>query len=270
MRGMSRTSLAEVEERLAPLTASAQAATSLGDELFSVAGLLATQSALRRALSDPSRPARARAELATTVLTGKISDDATGLVAAVAAARWSAPGDLTNAVEQLAVQAVVAAAEQEGRLDELEDELFRFGRVVASQPELRMALTNPFVSADAKRELLNDLLAAKVGPEALRLITQAAANPLGRSLDVSLEDYAKLAARRRERLVAEVHVAVPLSDEQRSRLAGALATVYGHQVHLNVVLDPRVAGGMTVRVGDELIDGSVATKLATAGRRLVA
>jgi F-type H+-transporting ATPase subunit delta len=270
MRGMSRTSLAEVEERLAPLTGSAQAAISLGDELFSVAGVLATQSALRRALSDPSRSAQARAGLATAVLAGKVSDDVVGLVAAVAAARWSAPGDVADAIEQLAVQAVVAAAEHEGRLDELEDELFRFGRVVASQPELRMALTNPFVAADAKRQLLDDLLAAKVGPEALRLISQAATNPLGRSLDVSLEDYAKIAARRRERMVAEVHVAVPLSDEQRSRLAGALAGMYGHQVHLNVVLDPRVSGGMTVRVGDELIDGSVATRLAAAGRRLVA
>jgi len=270
MRGMSRTSLAEVEERLTPLTASAQAATTLGDELFSVAALLARESVLRRALSDPSRPAQARADLARAILAGKISDESMGLVAAVAAARWSAPGDLTDAVEQLAVQAVVAAAELEGRLDDLEDELFRFGRVVVSQPALRIALTNPFVSAAAKRQLLDDLLAAKVSPEALRLITQAATNPLGRSLDVSLEDYAKIAARRRERLVAEVHVAVPLSEEQRSRLASALATAYGHQVHLNVVLDPRVSGGMTVRVGDELIDGSVATRLAAAGRRLAA
>jgi F-type H+-transporting ATPase subunit delta len=199
-----------------------------------------------------------------------VSDGALSLVKAVAAARWSAPGDLTDAVEQLAVQAIVAAAEMEGRLDELEDELFRFGRVVAGQPELRIALTNPFVPAQAKRRLLTDLLEGKVSPEALRLITQAATNPLGRSLDVSLETYAKIAAQRRERLVAEVHVAAPLSDEQRGRLARALATMYGHQVHLNVVLDPRVSGGMTVRVGDELIDGSVATRLAAAGRRLVA
>jgi F-type H+-transporting ATPase subunit delta len=270
MRGISRASLAEVEERLAPLTTSAQAATTLGDELFSVAGVLATQPALRRALSDPSRSARARADLATAVLSGKISDEATGLVAAVAAARWSAPGDVTDAVEQLAVQAIVAAAEEEGRLDSLEDELFRFGRVVASQPDLRMALTNPFVSADGKRQLLTDLLASKVTPEALRLIVQASINPLGRSLDVSLEDYAKLAARRRERLVAEVHVVAPLSAEQLDRLAAALTAAYGHEVHLNVVLDPRVAGGMTVRIGDELIDGSIATRLAAAGRRLVA
>jgi F-type H+-transporting ATPase subunit delta len=268
MRGISRASLAEVEERLEPLTTSASVAIGLGDDLFSVAGLLATQSALRRALTDPSRSAEARSGLATTLLTGKISDQAVSLVAATAAARWSAPSDLTDAVEQLAVQSVVAAAEHEGRLDDLEDELFRFGRIVSSQPALRIALTNPFMTAEAKRELLNDLLASRTTPETLRLVTQAAVNPLGRSLDVSLEEYAQLAARRRQRLVAEVHVAVPLTEAQRGRLASALASAYGHQVHLNVVLDPRVAGGMTVRIGDELIDGSVITRLAEARRRL--
>jgi F-type H+-transporting ATPase subunit delta len=268
MRGISRASLAEVKERLEPLTGSADAAMMLGDELFSIAGVLASQSALRRAFTDPSRSAEARSRLVTTLLAGKVSEATFGLVAAAVAARWSAPGDLTDAIEQLAAQAIVAAAEHEGRLDELEDELFRFGRVVSSQPELRMALTNPFGSADAKRQLLDELLAAKTTPETLRLVTQAAVHPLGRSLDVSLDEYATLAARRRERLVAEVHVAVPLSEQQHEHLTSALARAYGHQVHLNVVLDPRVAGGMTVRVGDELIDGSVATRLAEARRRL--
>lgn len=268
MRGISRASLAEVEDRLGPVTTSPREAVAVGDELFAVAGLLASQSALRRALSDPSRPPEARSGLASSLLGGKVSDATVGLIAAVAAARWSAPGDLAEAVEQLAVQAIVAAAEQEDRLDDLEDELFRFGRIVASEPALRMALTNPFLSADAKRELLGQLLAGKVTPEAQRLIVLAAVNPLGRSLDVSLDEYARLAARRRERLVAEVHVAVALTEQQRGRLAAALATTYGHQVHLNVVLDPRVEGGLTVRVGDELIDGSVATRLAEARRRL--
>jgi F-type H+-transporting ATPase subunit delta len=93
-------------------------------------------------------------------------------------------------------------------------------------------------------------------------------SPLGRSLDLSLEEYARLAARRRARLVAEVHVAVALTAEQRSRLAASLTETYGHEVYLNVVLDPKVTGGLTVRVGDELIDGSVATRLAEARRRL--
>ena len=268
MRGMSRASLAGVEERLEPLTTDSGAAAALGDELFSVAGLLASQPALRRALSDPSRSAEARAGLASAVLAGKVSDAAADIVGAVAAARWSAPGDLTDATEQLAVQAIVAAAEHEGRLDDLEDELFRFGRIVASQPELRTALTNPFVPATVKRQLVSDLLTGKAVPETIRLASEAVVNPLGRSLDVSMEEYARLAARRRDRVVAEVHVAVALTDQQRQRLATALASAYGHQVHLNVVLDPKVAGGMTVRVGDELIDGSVATRLAEAGRRL--
>jgi F-type H+-transporting ATPase subunit delta len=270
MRGISRASLAEAEQRLEPLTADPAAAAELGNELFAVAGVLASHPALRRALADPSRPASARSELATSVLAGKISDDAAGLVAAAAAARWSAAGDLTDAVEQLAVLALVTAAEAEGHLDDLEDELFRFGRIVASTPELRIALTNPFVSARAKRDLLSSLLAGKVTAESLRLVTEAAVSPLGRSLDVSLEEYARIAARRRERLVAEVHVAAPLTDQQRIRLATALSAAYGHQVHVNVVIDPKVAGGMTVRIGDELIDGSMATRLGTAKRRMAA
>jgi F-type H+-transporting ATPase subunit delta len=268
MRGISRASLAELEQQLVPLTANAENAAALGDELFTVAGLLASQAALRRALTDPSRSADARSGLATALLNGRVSETTVSLVAAAAAARWSGPGDLTDAVEQLAAGAIIASADAQSRLDELEDELFRFGRVVASQPELRMALTNPFVPADAKRDLLTQLLAGKVTPEGLRLITQAAASPLGRSLDVSLENYAQLAARRRELLVAEVRVAVVLTDQQRRRLAATLATAYGHQVLLNVVLDPRVTGGMTVRVGDELVDGSVATRLAEARRKL--
>jgi F-type H+-transporting ATPase subunit delta len=268
MRGISRASLAEAQQRLTALTAPPADAAALGDELFAVVGLLSRQSALRRALSDPSRPGDARAGLAAGLLSGKVSAAAAELVAAVAAARWSGPRDLLDAIEQLAAEAIVAAAEQAGRLDELEDELFRFGRIVGAQPDLRAALTNPFAAADGKRQLLNELLSGKVTPDALRLITQAAVNPLGRSLDASLEAYARIAAERRERLVAEVHVAVPLSDEQRGRLAAALAAAYGHQVHLNVVLDPKVAGGLTVRIGDELIDGSVATRLAEARRRL--
>ncbi len=270
MRGISRVSLADVEARLAPLTTEARSAAALGNELFAVTGLLAGESALRRALADPSRSAADRSGLADALLSGRVGSAAAGLVGDVAAARWAAPGDLVDAVEQLAVQAILAAAEAQGSLDDLEDELFRFGRIVASRPELRIALTNPLVPDAAKVGLLDDLLAGKVTPEAQRLITQAAVNPLGRSLDVTLDEYSRLAARRRERLVAEVHVAVPLTVEQRSRLVAALAAAYGHQVHLNVVLDPRVAGGMTIRVGDELIDASVTSRLAEARRRLAA
>ena len=269
MRGTSRASLAEARERLAAAAAGRRAG-QLGDELFAVTGVLDREAGLRRLLSDPSRPAAAKAALAGAVFGGKVSAATLEVIAGLAGSRWSAPGDLADAAEQLAVLAVVEGAEEAGTLDELEDELFRFARIVDAEPDLRVALSSPFIAAGRKQQLLDALLAGKVTPPALRLITEAAFYPRGRSLDKSLDEYAGLAAQRRERLVAEVHVAAELSEEQRSRLAAALAAAYGHEVHLNVVLDPEVIGGMSVRIADELIDGSTATRLATLRRRLAA
>src|SRR5215468_866722 len=117
MRGISRASVAQLEEQLASQRLGAQDLRELGNQLLAIAGLLASQSVLRRALTDPSRPADARSELATSLLTGRVSASASALVAAAAAAPWAAPGDLTDAVEQLGVQSIAAAAEAERRLD---------------------------------------------------------------------------------------------------------------------------------------------------------
>lgn len=269
MRSVSRASLAEARERLAA-AASGENAGQLGDELFAVVAVLDSEAALRRELSDPSRPADAKAALAEMVLGGKVSAATLEVVTGLARSRWSAPGDLADAAEQLAVLAIVEGADADSTLDELEDELFRFGRIVGAEPALRVALSSPFVDPERKQQLLDALLAGKVTPPALRLITQAALHPRGRSLDKSLGEYAGLAAQRRERLVAEVHVAAGLSEAQRRRLAAALAAAYGHDVHLNVVLDPEVIGGMSVRIAGEFIDGSLATRLAALRRKLAA
>lgn len=271
MRGASRASLAHATERLSGVLDLARTnAGRLGDELFDVAGLLDREAGLRRTLSDPSRSGDAKAGLARGLLSGKVLAATLDTVTELVASRWSAPGDLSDATEQLAALAVVAQADSDGSLDELEDELFRFGRIVAGEPSLRVALSSPYVEPDRKRQLLAALLDGKVTPATQRLVTQASLHPRGRSLDATLEEYAGIAARRRERLVAEVHVATELSADQRTRLAGALRGLYGHDVHLNVVLDPQVIGGMSVRVGDEVIDGSTATRLAALRRKLAA
>ncbi len=269
MRGASRASLAEAAERLSAAV-SGEDAGLLGDELFAVTGVLDREAGLRRVLSDPASPADAKAGLAGAVLGGKVAAATLEAVTGLVRSRWSAPGDLADAAEQLAVLAIVEGADREGTLDELEDELFRFGRIVDAEPDLRVALSSPFADPERKRQLLDTLLAGKITAAALRLITQAAFHPRGRSLDRSLDEYAGLAAQRRERLVAEVRVAAELSAEQRSRLAAALGAAYGHDVHLNVVADPDVIGGMSVRIADELIDGSMATRLAALRRRLAA
>jgi F-type H+-transporting ATPase subunit delta len=272
MRGVSRASLAAAKERLAAaMSGSTQAeAASLGDELFAVVGLLDHEPALRRNLADSSIEGSFRAGLAESVFSGKISATALAQVAGLATDRWSEPADLVDATEQLAVLAICGAADIDGQLDEVEDQLFRFSRIVGGDPGLRYSLSNQFVPAQARRSLVADLLDGKVTEQALRLISQAVAEPRGRGVDANLESYAALAAALRQRLIAEVHVAAELTSRQRSRLVATLSEAYGHDVHLNVVIDPELIGGMSVRIGDELINGSVESRLADVRRDLVA
>jgi F-type H+-transporting ATPase subunit delta len=268
VRGISRASLAEAKEQLDAVIADGADLRQLGDELFAVAGLLDAQPALRRMLADPTRQARAKAGLAGDLLGSRIAPVTMELVRGLVSARWSEPADLADAAEQLGALAIIEIADRQHELDDLEDELFRFGRIVNAEPELRSALSSPFIPAERKHELLDALLGGKVTGPTLRLVTQAADQARGRSLDASLDEYAQLAAERRERLVAEVHVAIALSAAERHRLAAALAASYGHDVHLNIVIDPRVIGGMTVEISGELIDGSMASRLAGLRRRL--
>jgi F-type H+-transporting ATPase subunit delta len=272
MRGASRASLSAAKERLAAALAgkAPAAASRVGDEFFAVLDLLDREPALRRSLSDTSLDRSARSGLAQALFSGKISAMTLELITALAGYRWSEPGDLTDAIEELAVLAIAEAADGLGLLDELEDELFRFARIVQGNPGLRAALSNQFVPPEGRASLVTALVSGKVSEPGLRLITQAAAHPRRRSLDVGLEHYAHLAAELRERLLAEVHVVMPLTEEQRGRLAAALVSAYGHDVHLNIVLDPELIGGITVRIGDELINGSVASRLAELRRLLAA
>ena len=268
MRGVSRSSFTGLREWLAEAVRGSVVADMLGDELFAVLRLLDREHGLRRALSEPARPAGQKAEAVGALLHGRISPDAEDLVVAAVTARWASPADLSDAIEQLAIETSVMAAEFDGQLDDLEDELFRFGRIVAAQPELRAALSGTSVPEERKRGLLEALLAGKVTPVTLRLVTEMAVHPRGRAVQASLELCARIAARRRERLIAVVRVAAALTAAQRDRLAAALSRAYGHDVYLNVVLDPAVIGGMTVQIGDELIDGSLSSRLAAVRRRL--
>ena len=268
MRGASRASLAGASDQLSALATTKAIAETMGDELFAVSRLLDAEHALRRTLTDPARPAEGKAALVRSLLDGKVSAPTLDLLAGLVSARWSASRDLADAIEELAVQAVTIAAERARQLDDLEDELFRFGRVVAGQPELRLALSDPNLPDGRKRGVLGALLDGKATPDAERLITEAVLHPRGRSLEGSLDAYGKLAAERKQRLVAVVRVASALTEQQQERLAAALAAIYGHDVYLNIVLDPQVVGGMSVQVGDEFIDASVASRLESLRRRL--
>lgn len=270
MQGASRNSLAKLRDELSRLSADAtsQQLQQLADDLFAVVTLLASQGSLRRAISDPALEADAKGRVVQTLFGQRLSPDALALTSAVAAARWSQPVDVVDALEAIAVEASLGAAEADDQLDEVEDELFRFERVVNSAPELRAALTNRNLPDDRKQQLLHRLLDDKAAKVTVSLVERAVIAPRGRTVERVIEEFTNLAAQRRERLIARVTAAVALTADQQERLREALAREFGRDVRLQLVVDPELIGGVTVRVGDELIDDSVVRHLSTARRQL--
>ncbi|MGR6965715.1 F0F1 ATP synthase subunit delta [Geodermatophilus sp. URMC 61] len=256
------------------LTGQERAATpeelaALADELFAVARLLEGQVTLRRALSDPSSAPADRAGVARRLLTGRVSEATLDLVETAARQRWSRPVDLVEATETLATDAALDAADGRGELDGVEDELFRFGRIVAGDAELSRILSDRTAPAAGKAELLDRLLAGRVSPiTAMLLRSHLTGRTIGNAETV-VERLSEAASNRRGQSVAHVTTAVALTDAQERRLAELLTRLYHRPIGLQVTVDPSVLGGLVIRVGDEVIDGSIAHRLEAAGRRLV-
>jgi F-type H+-transporting ATPase subunit delta len=289
MEASSRESLVLVRERLAELTrepsgllertkdrltreprvSTAEELTALADELFAVARLLDGQLALRRSLSDPAGKPDERAALANRLFASRVSPAALDLVEAVARQRWSRPPDLVEAFMALATEASLDAAEVRGELDDVEDELFRFGRIVSSDRELGRILSDRKAPAGGKAALLDRLLSRKVSPVTEQLLRNVLTGPHVGHAENAIERLSDVASRRRGQSVARVTTAVALTAEQEQRLTEVLGRIYGRTVGLQVTVDPSVLGGLIVQVGDEVIDGSIAHRLEAAGRRLV-
>lgn len=270
MQGASRDSFAAARKTLGTVVRSGDAdLAALSSDLFDLTGLIDAEGPLRRALTDPSRSGDDRAALARAVVGERVGAEALDVLMWAVRARWSAPRDLPDALELLAVDAQVAAADQAGRLDTVEDELFRMGRIVAATPDLRAALSDVAAPVSSRAALVEGLLDGRVADETRALVLQGVLVPRGRTFERIMTEYGRVAAQRRSELVATVTASVPLTEEQRSRLGAALARMYGHDVHLNIDVDPSIVGGIRVAIGDEVIDGSVVARLDDARRRLV-
>jgi len=268
MIGSSRESLAACQEGL---DARRQAAgfAQLSGELFAVAGVLNSEGQLRNTLADSGQPRSVREGLVRQLFGGKVSDLAVDIVLMVVHRRWAHDSDLVLAVEQLGDQAAFTVAEADGTLDATEEEIFRFGRALDSSSALQMALTDPAQTPQTKSAIVRDLLQGR-STEATRQVLEYSVGHLhGRRIDAVVDDLCALAAKQRERVVAEVRVAVPLDETQERRLADALTRLKGRTVRLNVAVDPNVLGGVHVRIGDEVIDGTIASRMEQARRALL-
>lgn len=270
MQAASRESLADARDRLNALVerTDADGLRELSDELFSVVGVLAAERSLRRLLADTSTAEDDRARLADAVFGGRVAQSTMDIITGLARSRWSHPGDLVDATESLARQAVLIVAEQDGSIEDVEDELFRFARILDSSDRLLELLGDESQPAERRLSLLDELISGKVRPITRTLLRHAVLVPRGRSLDTVVEALAELAAARRDRSVAHVTSATPLSGEQERRLAEALSAIYRKPVSVQVELDPELLGGLVIRLGNEVIDGSVVTKLVKARREL--
>jgi F-type H+-transporting ATPase subunit delta len=237
----------------------------LADELFSVVDLLQNEPSLRRALTDPATPAERRQALATGLLGSRISDTALTLVVDGVGRRLGATA-LLDGLERQAVRALLKSAQATGSLDDVEDQLFRFGRVVDGDPELRGAITDRTASLDRRSALVEQLLGGRAAPETVRLAKRALA-ARDRNFFRTLNGYIELAASTRDRVIATVRVARPLELQQRERLQNALARQIGREIALQEIVEPELIGGIRVEIGDEVIEGTVAGRLEAVRRQ---
>ena len=268
MQGSSRAAAAGSREAFTGALVATASRSRLAEELFGVVAVLDDNATLRRALADPSREGSDKAALAERLFAGKVSAETLVVLKGVVGQRWSTERDLSDMLEAYGVETIIASAESADRADRVEDELFRFERIVAANEPLRAALGDQTVPTDKRAALVDSLLEGKVADETLGLARQAVVAPRGRRFDRTVSSYLETASARREQQTATVTSAVPLTDDDRRRLAAGLSEIYGGKVHLNTVVDPRVMGGVKVEIGDEVIDGTIMRKLDAARRAM--
>lgn len=272
LRAASRESLAVLVGKFDEVAGGldANGLTTLADELASVANLLLSESVLNKHLAEPADDAAPKVRLLERVLNGKVGAPALDVLRTAVSQRWSTESNLVDAIEHTARLALLKRAETAGEVDEVEDQLFRFGRVLDAEPRLSALLSDYTTPAVGRVALLDKVLTGGSGVNgtAAALLTQTVRLLRGERADEAVIDLAELAVARRGEVVAHVTAAAELSDDQRTRLTEVLSRIYGHPVSVQQHVDPEVLGGLSITVGDEVIDGSISSRLAAAQTRL--
>ncbi len=265
LRGASRESRAALDERLDETLGSGQEAARVGDDLLAAAALVRSEPSLRRVLVDPSIPGDAKGDLVRRLVGDGLGDEALDLLVRASGSRWTMGRHLPDTLEELGVRATVHSADADHDPNRVADELFAVLRAVNENPPLRDALSDPARSQTDKRDLVRDLLGDRTTAATLRLVEQSLSGT-HRTVPLALEEYQRVAAAAHDQRVATVTVARGLADDDSERLSRALSEQYGRAIHLNVVVNPDVLGGVRVTIGDDVIDGTIRARLAEAER----
>jgi ATP synthase F0 subunit b/ATP synthase F1 delta subunit len=243
--------------------------TKLADELGSVVSLLVAETSLNKHLAEPTDDPAPKVRIVETLLSGKIGQQTLDILKFAVSQRWSTEANLIDAVEHIARVALLKRAETAGEIDDVEEQLFRFGRVLDTEPRLAGLLSDYTSPADGRIALLDKVLDQSGSNEtAAALLRQTIGQLRGERADEAVIDLAELAVARRGEVVAHVSAPAELSDAQRTRLTEVLTRIYGHPVSVQLDVDPDVLGGLSIAVGDEVIDGSIASRLSAAETQL--
>ena len=230
----------------------------LVEELFAADRVMGDSSQLRAVLSDPSSEIEQKRAVIAAVFGSSLHTTAQGLLGVVAGNRWSSDRDLLDGIEELAYR---VAAESAGSTVSIDTELFAFDAAVSSDNELELAVGSKLDDSGAKVALVERLLAKKVSPQTLAIVRHLVQAPRGRRIGAALRHAASVVADQAGLSVATVTSASPIAAAQLSRLRKALSASYGRELRINQVVDPSIIGGLRVQLGDDVIDGSIASRL---------
>jgi F-type H+-transporting ATPase subunit delta len=233
--------------------------------MFAVVDALDDSPTLRRAVTDPGTPEGARQALVHGLLDGKVDQAVADLVAEAATLRWAGGRTFAAALERQAVRGQLIVADRSGELDDTEDQLFRFARVVEANPELRNLLGDRAIELSKRQGLVEELLKNR-STDATTALAKRAVAARERTFGHTIEGYVTLAAAQKNRALATVRVAKALSAQQRNRLRDALSKQIGRDVAIQEVIDPDVLGGVRVEIGDEVFEGTVSDRMEAARR----
>lgn len=265
MASSTRQSLAAAKASLGPVLEKANLAAAR--DLFAVASAVAGSSQLRSLLSDPSAELKAKSGAVSAVFAKGVCAEAIEIVTALVALRWSKGSDLVAAIEQFAVQVVSANAAKAKNLEKVENDIFAFVEAIDTNSELQFALASKQATDEAKLALVDTLIKG-ASEEATVLIRQAVLAARKVRASIILNQFAKWVSAYAARLVATVTVAQPLTAAQASRLEESLGKQYHAAIKLNIQVDQSLIGGIVVQIGEDIIDGSLASRLNQARLQL--
>lgn len=228
------------------------------EELLAAARAIGGSAQLRGLLADPELDAERKQALIESIFGAKLGPQAKGLLLSLVSRRWSRSEDLLEGIEEIGIRVAAGSAPARSAVD---SELFAFLRAVAGDAELELALSSKLGAPEAKAGIVSELLGGKADATTIAILRHLVQQPRGRRIRPLIEAAADIVADQAGSEVATVTAAAPLSPAQRKRLEDGLTASRGRSFRVQVVIDPSIIGGLRVRIGDEVVDGTVASRL---------